>query len=491
MPYSGPNDPQLPDNVQALPEAARAQWVEVWNRSYEDCIDEGGEVSECEGVAFRNANGVANEREGEPMADQKEAIAEMVGGDWIDLPSNVYSFDDMDDLQAAEDERAYLNRMTSAFQQIVRNIMYSAPLEADRVELLRVATEQFIERLQLPICSEMGEVLAEASSEPLEILEEVKDPSKQNPLVIKMQLLEPGFGNADDNHYYPRDMVERDAGVFVGAKMYETDHRPEEKSTRTMAGQVKEIIGFTESGAPLARVHIWSPGLAHKLRNMAELGDIDQMATSILARGEAESGEVEGKEARIVKRISRALSVDFVTQAGAGGRVLEIMGESDMTEGKKEPQEETVEELLMENDESGEEEAPVNQANSADAEEDPENTEDEDEPQADELDEPAETDPMDGNGEVLSEADMRAVCEMAQVPAAICTRLLTRSFEDVASLREAIETEYRYIREAAGSKAVFGEVLGNENTQQPVRSQEERMAELESEYDKIDRKYGL
>lgn len=57
MPYSGPNDPKLPANVQKLPEEKRSQWVHVWNNSYQKCQKDGG--GNCESVAFRNANGVA------------------------------------------------------------------------------------------------------------------------------------------------------------------------------------------------------------------------------------------------------------------------------------------------------------------------------------------------------------------------------------------------------------------------------------------------
>lgn len=57
MPYRGPGDARLPENVRALPENKRAQWVEMWNSAYQRCIDDGGEASTCETSAFRQANG--------------------------------------------------------------------------------------------------------------------------------------------------------------------------------------------------------------------------------------------------------------------------------------------------------------------------------------------------------------------------------------------------------------------------------------------------
>ena len=58
MPYTGPGDDSLPDNIKDLPEDDRARWVEVWNSAYSSCIDDGGESDTCESSAFAQANGV-------------------------------------------------------------------------------------------------------------------------------------------------------------------------------------------------------------------------------------------------------------------------------------------------------------------------------------------------------------------------------------------------------------------------------------------------
>lgn len=63
MPYRGPDDPTLPAYVRQLPRAARRRWVTVWNRAHADCRRRGaGETGkageDCEGYAFRVANGV-------------------------------------------------------------------------------------------------------------------------------------------------------------------------------------------------------------------------------------------------------------------------------------------------------------------------------------------------------------------------------------------------------------------------------------------------
>lgn len=57
MPFSGPGDPELPDNVKKLPATKKRQWVSVFNSAFAKCMKEGG--SDCEGSAFRQANSVA------------------------------------------------------------------------------------------------------------------------------------------------------------------------------------------------------------------------------------------------------------------------------------------------------------------------------------------------------------------------------------------------------------------------------------------------
>lgn len=59
MPYSGADDESIPENV---PDEKKAQWVEVWNSTYNSCIDDGGSKKSCETKAFKSANGVIEER---------------------------------------------------------------------------------------------------------------------------------------------------------------------------------------------------------------------------------------------------------------------------------------------------------------------------------------------------------------------------------------------------------------------------------------------
>lgn len=54
MPFSGPDDPTLPERIQDMPEDVRDKWAKTWNAAFDRCENESGE--DCEGVAFRIAN---------------------------------------------------------------------------------------------------------------------------------------------------------------------------------------------------------------------------------------------------------------------------------------------------------------------------------------------------------------------------------------------------------------------------------------------------
>jgi hypothetical protein len=148
------------------------------------------------------------------------------------------------------------------------------------------------------------------------------------PLHVDVALIRPGWGNKRDKHYYPREVVARDAGVFAGVKMYESDHRDEEKSTRTWVSTVKEIVGFADDGAPIGRVTVHDRGFAERLMALAADDLLEKMECSILAAGTARKGSVDGQKGHIVEAITSAESVDWVTRAGAGGRALSL-AESD------------------------------------------------------------------------------------------------------------------------------------------------------------------
>ena len=57
MPYTA-DSKDLPDHVMKMPMAKKKKWVSIWNATHAACVKDGGGDKECEGKAFRYANGV-------------------------------------------------------------------------------------------------------------------------------------------------------------------------------------------------------------------------------------------------------------------------------------------------------------------------------------------------------------------------------------------------------------------------------------------------
>lgn len=140
-----------------------------------------------------------------------------------------------------------------------------------------------------------------------------------------IQLIDPGWGSSG---YYSSDVLAEAASAQIfpaGLHMY-ADHptatdavdRPE-RSIRDLWGILESDASVNESGALVAVARVFSPyqPLVEEMK--------DAIGLSIRAGGVIESGEVEGRQGMIVTEIGEARSVDFVTAAGRGGKVLELI----------------------------------------------------------------------------------------------------------------------------------------------------------------------
>ena len=159
-----------------------------------------------------------------------------------------------------------------------------------------------------------------AEAEPVSLME-----ADDERMELDIALIKPGFGNKRDNHYYPARVLKRDAHVFQGLKMFETDHRDKERSTRTWVSTITEAgKRFLPDGTPVARVAVHDKAFWEKLKTLRTQGLLSKMENSILALGEAKRGKVNGKTANVVEQITKGKYVDWVTRAGAGGHVLAL-----------------------------------------------------------------------------------------------------------------------------------------------------------------------
>jgi hypothetical protein len=253
------------------------------------------------------------------------------------VPSGIVSFDQFDAMQDTEHTLHEIQELTNVFTQMVRNIAFW--FDGDKIEQLGLVFTQFVNRLDAVINGEEepeipednsdmtgGELaeFAESESGGLLSINEAKD--SNSVLTMEVLIIKPGWGNKVDNHYYDAEMLKQNAHKFVDAKMYETDHREYEKSTRTWVSTIAGIKGFDAYGSPIATVKVHDPGFAERVRNLNALGLLDKMECSIYATGKAAIGfEQDGRKGKNVTELIEVHSVDWVTRAGAGGKAQSLV----------------------------------------------------------------------------------------------------------------------------------------------------------------------
>lgn len=126
--------------------------------------------------------------------------------------------------------------------------------------------------------------------------------------------------------YYSRQVLEAAAEdkVFAAGTMIFLDHpgvteamdRPE-RSVRDLAGRLASDAVY-ESDGLYADIEVY-PHVAPLIEAMAE-----DIGMSIRATAEVEYGEAAGRRGQLISQMHEALSVDFVTQAGAGGKIVSL-----------------------------------------------------------------------------------------------------------------------------------------------------------------------
>lgn len=146
----------------------------------------------------------------------------------------------------------------------------------------------------------------------------------------RMLLITPGWGSSG---YYPADVLERDAATAfpAGTHMYLDHPGDTEAADRARVGRsVRDLAAVTESAGAYDRNGPEGPGVYATARIVEQYAPLindlaEHIGVSVRGTGVAEAGEVEGRRTRIVKALNACESVDFVTRAGRGGRVLQLV----------------------------------------------------------------------------------------------------------------------------------------------------------------------
>lgn len=142
-----------------------------------------------------------------------------------------------------------------------------------------------------------------------------------------IKLIAPGHGSTG---YYSAEVLKEAAtkGVFDNAQMF-IDHATEEEEAARPEGSVHALAAkggkatFREDGPEGAGVYTTAkayPDMAAFLNSRSK-----DIGVSIRALGKAVQGQVAGRVNRIVKSLDTLRSADFVTKAGAGGKLVSLL----------------------------------------------------------------------------------------------------------------------------------------------------------------------
>lgn len=143
-----------------------------------------------------------------------------------------------------------------------------------------------------------------------------------------VKVIQPGWGSSG---YYSETVLAASAQLFEGAQMFwnhpkssDNYERPE-RDLRDLAG-VLTNVRYEEANANGAGIYGDAIVFEPFREALNEIGPY--IGVSIRAGGKVHEGEAEGRAGLLVEEINLVQSVDFVTRAGAGGKVLAQFAEA-------------------------------------------------------------------------------------------------------------------------------------------------------------------
>jgi hypothetical protein len=142
-----------------------------------------------------------------------------------------------------------------------------------------------------------------------------------------------GFGNERDNHHYGAGVLRESAALFGTGRVKMYLNHLDDETRRKLRGLPRPVehvggrileswVAQRDDGKQTIRSRV---RISHPLLVSIVEADPELLGVSIDARGRAEDRIIEGRQARDVTRITRVVSADFVTEAGAGGKITELV----------------------------------------------------------------------------------------------------------------------------------------------------------------------
>jgi hypothetical protein len=144
--------------------------------------------------------------------------------------------------------------------------------------------------------------------------------------VAQVIVIAPGF-NRSQEHFYPQDALREALPLFEGVKMF-ADHATRSEQTQRPEGSITNWVAtlrnprLDESGRIVAEAHVHQPWLREMLANLKDAKALSSLGVSINAVAKVTRKTIDNVKTMVVETIKRVVSVDFVTEPGAGGHVV-------------------------------------------------------------------------------------------------------------------------------------------------------------------------
>ncbi|WP_224279124.1 hypothetical protein [Nocardioides lacusdianchii] len=165
------------------------------------------------------------------------------------------------------------------------------------------------------------------------LAEATTNPSAESGL-LEVEFITPGWGSSG---YYSRAVVEAAAPLFaVGTHMY-FDHPSAAENADRPERSVRDLAAVIEEAGTVNPATGGILGKVRPLQAYKELLTDEAFAKNVglSIRGSATDitvGEAEGRKGPIIEGLADLSSVDFVTRAGRGGRVLSVLESAGVVE---------------------------------------------------------------------------------------------------------------------------------------------------------------
>jgi hypothetical protein len=144
--------------------------------------------------------------------------------------------------------------------------------------------------------------------------------------VLPVRIIEPGF-NKSKGRNYTKAAVKDCVALFEGAKQYAnhaTKTEEKERPERDIRDWVSTLsnIRITKEGKAVGEAHIHAGWFKDMVQGLFEAGTLSKLGVSINSLGKGAKQKVDGVETFVVESLidHPFKSVDFVTEAGAGGQ---------------------------------------------------------------------------------------------------------------------------------------------------------------------------